>query len=155
MPRMFKSLSGTVNQIVRNLDKVANKAIDENLSVMADMNVEQMMDGKNIEGDDIGRYGGSGKYAAMKQDMNPRPSAWVPDLRLEGNFHDGIFAKRNKNIIVFGSSDPDRDKVETLIAKYGAHQPFLGLTEENRAEVTNDYIFPIITDWLYQQLKQI
>lgn len=150
MPRMFKSLSGAVNQIVRNLNKVANKAIDENLAVMADMNREQLTLGVNAEGGEVGAYR-SESYARLKKSIGARAPFGIPDLKLTGDFHSGIFAKRLGSELKFGGTD---SKTSMLIEKYD-NGPLLGLTTENQAEVTDNYIFPIITDWLNQQLKQI
>ena len=149
MPRMFKSLSAAVNQIVRNLNKVANKAIDENLSVMADMNRDQLTFGINAEGGEVGLYQ-SEPYARLKKAIGGRAPFGTVDLKLTGDFHSGIFAKKSGKELRFGSTDT---KQSMLSEKYG--ESIFGLTAENQTEVTNDYIFPIITDWLNSQLKQI
>jgi hypothetical protein len=145
---MFKGLKMVIDTIVNDLEKVGMNAIDENLSVMADLNTEQMTRGLNIEGETIGEYR-SPKYAAMKQSMNSRPPAFVPDLKLTGDFHSGVFAKRNGNDLVFGGTD---GKTNDLVRKYG---PILGLTEESQTDVTDNYVFPVITSWLKTQLQRI
>ena len=60
-----------------------------------------------------------------------------------------MFAKRSGDEITFSSTDW---KTDALVDKYG---PIFGLTEESREDVINNYIFPIITDWLDQQIRQI
>lgn len=148
MAVMFKSLSQAVNQIVRNLDKVGNKAIDENLAVMADMNREQLTFGINAEGGEVGAYR-SESYARLKKSIGSRAPFGIPDLKLTGDFHSGIFAKRKGSELTFGGTD---SKTSMLTEKYDS---ILGLTEENRTDVKDNYIFPIITNWLGQQLRNI
>lgn len=145
---MFKSIKIAVDTIVDELAQVADNAIDYALPTMVDLNVDQMMQGLNAEGQEIGEYR-SPSYAEFKQYMNSRPAPFVPDLRLTGSFHSRMFAKRSGDEITFSSTDW---KTDALVDKYGA---IFGLTEENREGVTNNYIFPIITDWLSQQIRQI
>lgn len=148
MARMFKSLQKSVNTIVRSLNKVANAAIDENLSVMADMNREQLTFGINAEGGAVGAYR-SEPYARFKMAIGARAPFGIPDLKLTGDFHSGIFAMRKGSDLTFGGTD---SKTSMLTEKYDS---ILGLTEENRTDVKDNYIFPIITKWLGQQLRNI
>lgn len=148
MARMFKSLQKSVNTIVRNLNKVAKNAINENLSVMADMNREQLTFGYNTEGGAVGLYR-SEAYARLKKSIGSRSPFGTVDLKLTGDFHSGIFASRRGDDLIFGSTD---GKTADLVSRYG---PILGLTKESQTDVTDNYIFPIITDWIGQQIRQI
>jgi len=148
MARMFRSLHKSVNTIVRNLNKVAKNAINENLSVMADMNREQLELGINAEDGDVGFYR-SLSYARLKKSIGSRSPFGIADLKLTGDFHSGIFARRRGDDLIFGSTD---GKTADLVSRYG---PILGLTKESQTDVTDNYIFPIITDWIGQQIRQI
>jgi len=146
---MFENIQKIARRVSKNIDKVSEKAIKESTIDMADMNVNQMMNGLNADGDQIGEYR-SVNYAAFKQRLNPAPPPMTPDLRLTGSFHSGLFAKYTGNDIIFGSTDR---KSNDLATKYGAN--IFGLTESNQEEIKEGYIFPIITTWLSKELQKI
>jgi len=146
---MFEKIHKTARNIHRGIDRVKEDAIEYSTTDMEDLNIEQMLFGNNADGEDIGEYR-SESYAAMKQSMNSRPPAMVPDLRLTGAFHSGMKVDYTGNDLTFTSTD---SKTSELTAKYG--QNIFGLTPRNQQNIQNDVIFPIITDWIGKQMKAL
>lgn len=147
---MFAGLKQLCDTVIREAEMQAMKAIDDNLGTMADMNREQLLFGINSEGNRVGEYA-SPVYSALKKSRGSRAPFGVPDLLLEGNFHPSIFAKRNGDDIVFGAADWKYEKLSSP-QFYGTE--ILGLTDQNKSEVTTGYIFPLIADWLTSQIRQ-
>jgi hypothetical protein len=146
---MFEKIHRTARNVHRGIVKVKEEAIKYSTTDMEDMNIEQMLFGKNADGEEIGEYR-SESYAAMKQSMNSRPPAMVPDLRLTGAFHSGMKVDYTGSDLTFTSTD---SKTSKLTAKYGDN--IFGLTTANQENIQNDVIFPIITDWIGQQMKSL
>lgn len=146
---MFENIRKIAKEVVRGANKTGREAIQYATVDMADMNVDQMLQGIDADGTQIGEYR-SISYAAMKQRMNPRPPAMWVDLHLTGDFHDGLFAKYSGNNLKFGSTD---SKTNDLTRKYGEN--IFGLTKNNQDAIKNDVIFPIIADWLNTKLKRL
>lgn len=85
---------------------------------------DQLMHGLNSEDEPIGQYR-SPEYAAQKNAQNSLPGLGIPDLRLEGGFHAGIFADPRSEGIVVDSTD---SKSFDLMAKYSEKIFTLGPT---------------------------
>jgi len=146
---MFENIRKIAKEVIRGANKTGREAIKYATVDMADMNVDQMLQGVDADGNQIGEYR-SISYATMKQNMNPRPPAMWVDLHLTGSFHEKTFAKYSGNNLNFGSTD---SKTNDLTEKYGEN--IFGLTENNQEAIKNDVIFPIIADWLNTKLKRI
>lgn len=146
---LFKSLKNTVDTIVGDLKKVAIEAIDDTLPDIADKNREQLEKGLDSEGQ-IFSYYASENYARFKKAIGSIAPLGVTDLKLTGDFHSGIYAERAGDDLSMFSRD---SKAGMLADKYGDN--IFGLTDENKADITNNYIFPIITDWLNSQIRRI
>lgn len=147
---LFKSIQTVSNNIARNLKQQAYKAIDNNLSTMADLNVAQMEKGLNSDGTEIGSYV-SEPYARFKKAIGSIAPFGVVDLKFEGNLHSRTFAKRNGDNLVFGSTD---EKTKQLKEKYDSNGEIFGLTKDNQIEVT-DQILAETFDYVTQQIQQI
>lgn len=146
---IFTSLKKAIDTIVSDLQRVADAAIDESLIDMADKNREQLSKGLNSEGV-IFSYYASDAYARFKKSIGGIAPLGVTDLKLTGDFHSGILAEKQGDNILFDSRD---SKAGMLTDKYG--DSIFGLTDKNKADITDNYIFPIITDWLQSQIRQI
>lgn len=93
---------------------------------MLDANKDQLMKGKNSEGQKIGVYR-SKSYAKYKKKFNPRG---VVDLKLTGKFHGSFFIDAKRFPILFGAKDK---KAPLLEEKYG--DSIFGLTESSQRKV--------------------
>ena len=121
-------MNGRVNELATKLGIIAVNVLDDMKSEVVNLQREQMMDGRNKLGEEIGTYR-SIVYADMKHRMNPRPGNGVPDLRLTGAFHDGIKLETSpaSKTYVITSTDP---KTNALIKKYGSK--IFGLDSRSR-----------------------
>lgn len=72
---------------------------------LADHNVMNLEQGKNSSGEFITPHYSDPKYYELKKAIGMIPSNGSPDLKLTGDFHEGIFAKTQNNDIFFNSSD--------------------------------------------------
>jgi hypothetical protein len=145
---LFQSLKKASDNIVKNLSKEADKAIDNNLSTMRDLNVEQMEQGLNSDGKQIGLLR-SEPYARAKKATGGVAPFGIPDLKLTGDFHAGTFAKKQGQSLQFGSTD---SKTGELTSKYG--KEIFGLTDKNKT-TTTDQILAETLDYVTTQIQMI
>lgn len=146
---LFQSLKKTVDTIVRGAKKAQYDAIDNNLSTIADANTAQMVSGLNADGGQLGLYR-SEPYARFKKAIGSRSPFGTVDLKLSGDFHSGVFARRKGDTITISSTD---NKTGELTAKYGEN--IFGITEEKRNDIVNDQIIPELWDWYSKLIQQI
>ena len=72
-----------------NLIQTASEAANEHTQEMADLNREQLIQGKDSSGTSMRRYA-SPAYADLKNTMNPSAGLFNPDLKLTGATHASI-----------------------------------------------------------------
>ena len=147
---LFQNIKKVADDIVKGANKAMYKALDDNLSTMADANREQLTFGIDSTGNEIKPLYRSEPYARLKKALGSRSPFGTPDLKLSGAFHSGIFSKRNNKTIVFGGRD---SKTGDLTSKYGDN--ILGLTEENRNNITYNQIIPDLFGWYSAQIKRL
>ena len=68
------------------------KELAKNAKKLAELQTEQMLTGHNARGDKIGWYLDK-DYAILKHSMNPEPGQGYVDLKLTGDFYEGVFAE--------------------------------------------------------------
>jgi len=145
---LFARIKKASDNIVKNLSKEADKAVNNNLSTMRDLNVEQMEQGINSDGKEIGQYR-SEPYAKLKKAIGSRAPFGTPDLKLTGAFHSGTFTKKTGKNLIFGSTDK---KSSDLSGKYGSE--IFGLTKSNQTDVT-DQIIAETFDYVTKQIQTL
>lgn len=106
---------------------------------------EQLLEGKNALGEKVGRYRNP-QYARMKNAMNPKPGYGVPDLKLSGNFHKGIYTDVRGDTIITDSTDT---KTQKLADKYG--EEIFGLSEEKKNVFIKEDLHPVFMEKIKQQ----
>jgi hypothetical protein len=146
---MFEGIKKIADEIKSGLEAEKWKAIDNNLSTMADANVSRIERGVNADGNRIGLLK-SEPYARYKKATGGIAPFGDVDLKFSGDFLSGAFARRNNQTIVFGSTD---EKSSMLQDKYG--QNIFGLLEEQRTDIANGYIIPEIWDWVKTKLIRL
>src|SRR5690348_238105 len=77
-----------LEQLKSGFTTMLEESIQETESGFIDLNTQQMYEGKNSDGGEIGAYR-SEVYAEMKNQMNSLPGFGVPDLKLTGAFYEG------------------------------------------------------------------
>lgn len=103
------------------------------------LNAEQMLEGINSEGEQIGEYHNTG-YALDKNRMNPKAGYGNVDLNLTGGFQDRMYLIANGSEYEITSMD---EKTNKLIWQYG--EIIFGLTDPNK-EKTYELIHPALVE---------
>lgn len=115
---------------------IAVDAIDKTAEVMVDLNIEQLKKGYDSRGHRFHSYR-SRRYAQMKNQMNPDPGMWHPDLILTGAFISSFSVKLQGTSIHFKASD---EKAPALLKKYG--DDVLGLSDEYQEYYNHEIFYP-------------
>lgn len=109
---------------IRNIDQFFELAIVENQGEILDSNVAQLKTGRDSLGEFLMEYA-SPVYAAFKKAWGSRAPFGIPDLLLEGDFHEGFTMMRDGAGLFITSTD---DKSAKLEAKYGSN--IFGIADE-------------------------
>lgn len=115
---------------------IAVKVLEEKRDTMAQLNVNQMMAGKNTLNEEIGEYANE-LYAEVKNRMNPLPGFGVPDLKVTGDFHRGLYAEIKGDEIEYGSKDSKEGKLQ---GQYGSE--IFGLSEDSKEQLVESELQP-------------
>ena len=118
----------------KDLDIVGMDAMRDTQDDFLRLNKEQMLQGQDNEGNRIGEYE-FGWYADFKSKLNPAAGGTV-DLKVSGNFHDGMFMNITaKNYLV----DSRDGKTMVLLSWY---PKAFGLSPDSKATYRSEYFFP-------------
>lgn len=103
---------------VRNLNAkdLILKAAALRVEELADLNVEQMEQGLLSTGGNISPNYETEAYSQYKKSIGSKSSP-TPDLKLTGDFHDGVFSKVSGDNIIFGSTDEKSSKLQLHYTK--------------------------------------
>lgn len=141
----FKTLNRNVKSVISKLDEITLDSAMECKETIADLNVAQMTEGKRNDGKNIVPEYQSESYAIAKKAIGAKPPKYTPDLKLTGDFHAGVYAKKYATVIETESSDSKNAK---LIEKY---PKIFGLTKESQ-KVLNQEIQPKLTKKIKHEL---
>ena len=128
----FSRLYSNVEKTIENLENIALESAMEVKETIADLQVEQMEEGKTEKGKPIRPKYQSNVYATAKKAIGAKPPKGTPDLKLTGDFHSGIYATIEKNYIVTDSTD---EKAGKLTEKY---PDIWGLMKKKQAELNKE-----------------
>lgn len=133
----------TINQMIKrmeavNMQEIVGDAIEQTKEQLKERQQQQMLEGEAKTGK-IGRYRNL-SYAGRKQLMNPRPGFGNVDLKLTGNFQDGIRIVVGPNSVNIDSSD---EKAPELKAKYD--EKIFGLNKRNASDYSLQDMGPAAT----------
>lgn len=122
------SLKRWVN-VLNKSEKYFKGAVIENREEILDLNTAQLEKGKDAEGNFLEQYA-LDSYAKFKQAIGSRSPFGVPDLKLEGDFHEGFKLLIEGNEFQITSTDSKSDDLEY---KYG--EDIFGLSKDSMNEV--------------------
>lgn len=128
--------------------KMIQKIIQENEAAIIDMNAQEQLfeSGENSLGVSIASYAPYSPITIEIKKLKGQPTNRVT-LRDEGDFESSFYLVISDKQFEIKASDW---KTEELVEKYGSS--ILGLTKENIASLTWDYIYPELMDTLKKEL---
>jgi len=118
--------------------KLIVEAAGPHTDELADLNVTNMEQGLMSNGKNISPEYQSSEYAEYKSSIGSISSP-TPDLKLTGDFHEGVFAKISGENIEFGSTD---EKESDLQRQYT--DDIFGVQEDQLEEVIDETLVGII-----------
>jgi hypothetical protein len=130
----FNTLKNNLSGVVSKLEEMTLDSAMDVKETIADLNVEQLERGVTAQDKPIVPQYQSENYAAYKKAIGAKPKKFTPDLKVSGDFHRSIHAKRYNKLIETDSSDW---KAEHLIEKY---EGIMGLTKKNQAELNKEIL---------------
>jgi hypothetical protein len=124
--------------------------VEDNEEKIADLQREQMLEGRGVDGDYIRpfysenpyfkRPGAALRYAQWKQKITPNPKRPldVPNLFITGVFHDSLFVEVNAPVFEV--------KTDVSFGKdvFSVHQNAQGLDEDSRMQFAEEVTLPSI-----------
>lgn len=127
-------------RVIDNLDTIVLDSAMELKNTIADLNVKQLEKGLRSDGKKITpKYNTRNKnaYLKFKKSIGIVPQDGTPDLKVEGNFHAGIYAeKKGKEYIYLWSTDEKADKLNAKYAKiYGLTTDSIGILKPDLTEI--------------------
>ena len=109
----------------RGIRTIINRAIVENQEEILDLNVAQLEIGQDSTGALLEKYQYD-SYAKMKKAMGSKAPEGTPDLKLEGDFHEGFVLREDGSDFLITSEDSKKDRLRD---KYG--EDIFGLQPKN------------------------
>lgn len=126
----MEQVVGKWRTAIRNVDEIFRRAIVENQEEILDLNIAQLEQGKDSLGNFLMEYESSTYDEFKKKVLGSKSPPMIPDLKLEGDFHEGFILRYQGDFFVFTSTDEKKDR---LVAKYGSN--LFGLTVESQTEI--------------------
>ena len=135
---LLYKLKSRVEQFQDNIISDVRDIVIENKALIIDMNAENQLyeQGVNNLGVNISDYMPYTDATVEFKKMKGQPYNRVT-LRDEGDFHSSFYIDARETEFELKASDW---KTEKLTKKYG--RQILGLTDENKSELTWSYVFP-------------
>ena len=130
-----------------NLEAEIPKIIQNSSDEMVRLNREQLyVRGERSDNERLAPYR-SITYALEKNNINPSPGLFNPDLYLTGDFQGGFYAQvKSGKSVSFGSTDFKSDRLER---DYG--KEIFGLTFDNKKVYLDTSIMPGIRSYITRQ----
>lgn len=141
----FTGFYTRLSRVISNLESIVLESAMESKETIADLQVQQMEEGKTEKGSSIVPKYQSESYAKAKKAIGAKPAKFTPDLKLTGDFHSGVYAKLEKNYIVTDSTD---NKTGELTDKY---KDIWGLTTLKQS-LLNKEILPTLIKKIRNEL---
>jgi len=140
----------TIDDVLKNFQSLNLEAevprIVEKLSAeLVDYNLHQLEMGITSDGVTISPRYKNAKYAAFKQELDPRAGYGVPNLKLSGDFYAGFFVQLQGIVFTFGSRDSKSSLLEGIYSKNGG---IFGLTADNKAKFSIDNFRPELFSYI-------
>lgn len=130
-----------------NVDKLCSQALTGASDMMADLNREQMRQGKDSKGGDLYMYR-SQWYSAWKQSLSSyMATPGIADFYVTGAFQRAMYADVQGDVVQFWSND---GKTEDLLAM---SPDMFGLTDESKAKLNEMYLREALTYTFRETMK--
>ena len=136
-----------IDSIQNNLLTTVVTVLNENSDELEQAQRDQMAEGKNANGNNIGRLKDRA-YALRKKATGGKARLGIADLRNKGNFYKGITAKANKSVLTITSTD---EKTDLLINKYT--EQIFGYNNQTFGIVRDTIIIPGLIKEFKKQLS--
>lgn len=153
----------SLNELRNNFKRLQGKEIDlaalafeENEELIEDLNTDQLYDGKDAKGRDLSPTyledpyfktpEAAQRYSDWKDRITPNPDRkkGVPNLFINGRFHDSISVEVSKKSIKFSSSDSSAFKIESKFTN-----DIYGTTDESKKE-----LFKVVKPAFLKKIKE-
>lgn len=142
------------------LPSIINDEFAKREDHIINMNLDQLWDGKDIDGNDIRPFYSEDPYfktkkqalayKAWKQKITPnsKRNPDAPNLYITGEYYRSKVLQLNNDEIVFKTTSPLGNNIEAN------HKNIEGLNEEHYNIVVNDYIKPRLINELKEELSK-
>ena len=130
-----------------NLKEVVLEAIEDHKEEYVKLNLQQLYDGLNPEGEKITPEYVQGPYRRKKARMNSAPGEGTPDFFLDGNMYDETHAEVDEEEIEIKS---DVEYAQYNEERWGDAEIW-GLDETNHDEFVNEILQPLIIEKVSEQ----
>ena len=142
----LRELQKRANLLAKNWAKLRSDALEKTKEIALDLIADDQLFEKGIDGSGqkLPSYSSIG-YADFKATLNPNK---VTDLRLSGDYLDGLFGNVTGDNIITDSTD---SKAGKLAAQYGSDH--LSTTKENTAKYAREDVLPILQDSTKKALR--
>lgn len=148
MNTIFHKLIARLQLISMELPQIVESSIDQaDLDYIAQLNVKQLQNSQNIEGQPLGIY--ADNTVNRYNDFRETKVSIGEDVKLKdtGELYDSIYAEVDKDVIIL-KADYNDDVLGKLEGVYGE---FIGLTEENKELVSTK----ILPDFRFELTKRL
>lgn len=108
---IFEQIRHNIDKVLDNIDNTIIEAVIDEKESIIDLNVDQIEHGINSDGEILGEYA-SDEYASLKKSMGSKAPSGIVDLKLTGEFLEGIYMGRKGNTGIIDSRDEKTDKLE-------------------------------------------
>ena len=130
-----------------DITKIAGQSLQRNSDKVRELNIQQLMQGLNSEGQQLSpKYSedpyfksreSALRYARWKKKLFPDTPFDVPNLIIIGTFHNSVTAKRAGNQVQFRAS---ATFASSIAAKYGNKE--LGLSPDSKQTAYREIVRP-------------
>ena len=123
-----------------DISKFAGEAVVKYEKEITTANKEQLLDGERSDGEKVTPQYASKSYANWKYKKNSRAGLFTPDLKKEGDFHEGFYVELAGDNKYKVSS---RDSKTGMLTSNSRYTPMIfGLNLRNSQDVGNRYVQP-------------
>lgn len=148
----LENIEKTLRDFKKNLPNLVVDIIKNDNGKYLDLNRDQMSVGENRTETPIGRLKNPA-YASRKKSKGGKAPFGSVDLDNTGNYYKNLKKTVNKKFVNVFTADPDKEKVESIKAKYGENH--LNLSEKNQGKYSALVIKPELIKILRRKVNAI
>ncbi len=144
---VFAKLLKNVNQTIKKVPSIVADAMEAESDLIIDLNVGQLEQGLDNEGELIEPEYATEEYAQLKKAMGSKAPQGTPDLILEGDFTEAFYTKRVGDSLLIDSND---EKSPDLERKY---DNIFGLNPDSK-KIRNEAVVPQIIERISYEITK-